>query len=374
MSIQRVDVATARSNRRRRGDLRPRSHPTDPFSDLYTAGKHFLGDCTLALANLGVRAVYRNQTLEGVQAQKEAWMASWTPETGLDLRHFHQMEPFKLQKPLLIVPGWKTSRDRFNPAAAALAGQDSQPIFVKAGAFYQDSEATQPLPPVQVGPDQKVFVMVHDYAGNSAHQIADQMEACVATISSRTGVDSADIHTAGYSNGGKGIAEYVSRGNSVASFFSLAVPHSGSAQASGLYRAIEAEDRGYPTGTLLRLAQVDSRDYEALDDLRPEGELTQRHRREWPELEGRMGVATFVGTGAKPTMKEGESWFARIAMEVSSPSQPGDGRVTIESAAPSGEKLQLVSDGDLTDHDTLPFNGEVWDVHFRQHAQRAGLI
>ncbi|CAN0491256.1 unnamed protein product, partial [Phaeothamnion confervicola] len=109
--------------------------------------------------------------------------------------------PVVMQRPLVIVPGWKSTPDKFDALTHKLleSGQNgSQVCYVKDGKFFGDGECTQTLD--KPDSSNKIFQLVFGNIHQSPDETAPQIAQSVEAIRKLTGTSQVDA--LGYSMGG----------------------------------------------------------------------------------------------------------------------------------------------------------------------------
>lgn len=117
----------------------------------------------------------------------------------------------RLERPYVIVPGWTTRSEKFDPLVHRLTegGRNGgRPYYVQDGRFFADGEATQPLDSVPA--DARVFVQVFHDRLQPPSETAPQLARSLDAVRRATGAARVDVE--GYSLGGLATRTYLDQG------------------------------------------------------------------------------------------------------------------------------------------------------------------
>ena len=187
---------------------------------------------------------------------------------------------YKLERPIVLVPGFQTPKNRFEHIVDKLTADGlngGAAYYVKDGEFYTDIDCTRQTEPSHppaapqgdpVGRDAKVFVAVFHSTQDVPTETAPQLDATLKTIRQFTGATKVDA--VGYSMGGLATRAYLDHGGEdVGRFSMVGTPNQGSAlsQLSMWLLDLKAEGRG--VDWLVSRKPLSEADRPALQWLRP---------------------------------------------------------------------------------------------------------
>ena len=121
------------------------------------------------------------------------------------------VSPVKLEKPLVILPGWTTRPDKFDHLVAKLTegGRNGgQAYYLQDGGVYSDPECRHPVE--ELAPEAKVFVAVYHDELEPPHVTAPQVDRSLQELVRRGFPDKLDV--IGYSMGGIAARKYLDNG------------------------------------------------------------------------------------------------------------------------------------------------------------------
>lgn len=309
----RTPLPSARSLRRPlKQDATPPAHLTDSVEEGgWTAP---FRDASVVFRLLGIGQLYR---------MKETRLGNAIAKNP----PLKDAKPVQIEQPVVFVPGWKTTRDAFDPIAAKLleGGRNGgRIVFVKEGEFYLDRACSlQASQSVLESQDHKVFEMVWSDVRLPPDQSSKEMATNMQVVKQYSGADKVDVTA--YSMGGLATRAYLDAGgNDIDQVMFVGTPHRG-AKFADLARHVLRRDIGWAVGFAGLLAA----DLPALDWLSPEADgnpQLEKLNQRWPQQKAQVNEASFIG--GVGTMTADGGWW---------PITDGDGLVSYEGAAPPGE-------------------------------------
>ena len=256
--------------------------------------------------------------------------------------------PVKIQQPLVLVPGWKTTREAFDPLAEKLLedGRNGGKLyFIQKGEFFHDRECTALVAGKDLyAGDAKVFEVVFSDVRVPPSEAAKELRVNFDKIKKLTGQDRLDVSA--YSMGGLATRCYLDEGGKdIDQLLTLGTPHRGSQFAAWAHHALNRDLRW-----AVSMAGLLPADIPALTWLAPEAanQNLQALNARWPEQKSLLNEVLIVGGVGTPSAQAG--WW---------PVTKGDGLVAAADAAPPGEKPILLSG---QHHSHLNNNAEVYDT------------
>ncbi|MGE0494627.1 MAG: lipase family alpha/beta hydrolase [Vulcanimicrobiota bacterium] len=376
LSLNRLHRTAAPSARQSSADIRDSvqvtanlTPPTLSSSWRLAAVKTGLRVGLLALNHVGtavhVLKVYNQELIhgQGGLGERLSQARSKSPiEVVRDIHHGTKPMPerlegpaVRLERPFMLVPGFKTARDRCENLVEHLTadGQNGgRPYYLFEGGCYLDPECTQKLEAIPE--DAKVFVTFFDQWNSPPDQSHPQVDRHLNQISDALDTDKVDVM--GYSMGGLASRAYLDQGGKrIGKLLQVGTPNHGAGIARVARTAVALHDEGRSVNFLLNLKALHSSDAPALDWLMPDaaGEnprLDDLNSR-WPQQ--KAAVEDFAIVGAA---------HGRGLTELLYPTS-GDGLVEESSLHLEGVEVKLVASPDLSNHSYLLTNPEVF-----QHA------
>lgn len=233
-----------------------------------------------------------------------------------------------IKDPVVLVPGWTTTREAFDPLADKLleGGRNGGAlVFVQNGDFFYDRncelkcesqflEASEP----------KVFEIVFSDVRLPPHKSALEVGQNLKAVKALTGEDKVDVGA--YSMGGLATRVYLDQGGQdIDQALFLGTPHRGAEFASLAHRTLTRDIKW-----ALSFSGLIPKDIPALEWLSPEEHGNEQLRtlnQRWPSQKANLNEVRFAGGTGMPTADGG--WWPVTT--------DGDGLVTSKSAAPPGE-------------------------------------
>lgn len=237
-------------------------------------------------------------------------------------------KPVDIEQPVVFVPGWKTTREAFDPLAAKLleGGRNGgEIIFVSQGKLFADRECQKLCSESMLNQNEhKVFEVVFSDVRLPPDQSSEELKTNLEAVRQYSGAEKLDVNA--YSMGGLATRAYLDKGgDAIDQVMFLGTPHRG-AKFADLARHVLRRDIGWAVS----FAGLLPADLPALDWLSPEADGNPQLKalnERWPEQKARVTEAEFIG-GTGIMTADGGLW----------PVTDGDGLVALEFAAPPGEK------------------------------------
>ena len=242
--------------------------------------------------------------------------------------------PVKIEQPFVMVPGWTTTREAFDPLAEKLleGGRNGgELVFVQGGDFFYDRDCTLRCPQINLDSgDHKVFEVVWSDIRLPPHLSALELETNLEAVKTLTGAQELDVSA--YSMGGLATRKYLDNGgNDIDQLITLGSPHQG-AEFADLARRTLRRDLQWA----INFAGLLPADLPALDWLAPvergNPQLEGLNDR-WASQKAQVNEVRFVG--GIGTVSADTGWW---------PVADGDGLVTAKSSAPPGETPVILPD------------------------------
>lgn len=262
------------------------------------------------------------------------------------------LPPVVMDQPMLVMPGYNTSRDRFNPLVQQLAqpGHNGErPYYLKGGQVFLDHDCTQSLP--SIPSSAKVFVLFPENGADPPPVAAQQLAICLAAIQQATGAGKVDVTA--YSMGGLTTRYYLQQGGqAVGKFLMVGTPNQGSQLSEAALKTLDLHDRGWPVSWIMARKPMVPSHREALTWLLPPGSeyavspLVELNRN-WPK---QAAAVEKVGVVGSCQVKTFDTDFWRV---------PGDGQVTTESLGLPGLTPTLLESVPYPKHRFLFSNPEL---------------
>lgn len=261
----------------------------------------------------------------------------------------------RIQRPVVLVPGWQTPEDRFDHLAEKLTanGQNGGRVYyVRDGEFYGNLNCTERIMTSDVRSDAKVFVAVFPSVNTPPNLSAPELGKDLKAIAALTGSGKSDV--VGYSMGGLATRTYLDQGgDQVGKFMMLGTPNRGSALARTSLGLLDLEARGWDTSWLLSRKPITEADRDALGWLRPvtggaaNPQLADLNSR-WEEQKSRTEAVRLVGSHSRPTLGR---YFIPVL---------GDGTVPGNSLQIGDEQPHFLKDRHHRNHGLLFSNPQTY--------------
>lgn len=259
-----------------------------------------------------------------------------------------------LKRPIMLVPGWDTSHDRFRPLTDKLTdggANGGKTYYLRAGEFFHDQNCLDPLPLQEVPGDARVFVTVFNNTSEAPPATAPQLEANLEALRRVVGGPAPDVIA--YSQGGLATRTYLDGGGSdVGRLVFVGTPNSGAGLASLSNFAYKAQDKGYDVDFLLSDLGLDPEDRASIEFMTVGSEPLEKLNGGWDAQMARTEGFQIVGYQGAQTFHYGLPPFG-----------PGDGLVAAAHLGPEGVERTYVQ-GEWTKHKYLPISaGAYQEMH-----------
>ncbi|MFN8608776.1 MAG: hypothetical protein U0931_14665 [Vulcanimicrobiota bacterium] len=136
----------------------------------------------------------------------------------------------KMDRPLLISPGWNTDLHKFDYLARKLlaSGENGEfAVYLKEGSAYRDPEATRPIALAEIPKNIKVFVNIWDQLNSPPSLTAPQLKLNLGLLQQAVGPEKVDVLA--YSMGGLATRNYLDKGGAgIRNLMILGTPNQGS--------------------------------------------------------------------------------------------------------------------------------------------------
>lgn len=264
----------------------------------------------------------------------------------------NDLPPATMQRPLLLVPGWHTPKDRFNHLVEKLTedGRNGgRAYYVANGEFFSDIDCTQKAEPC--GPEARVFIAVFPKHNTPPDQSAPDLTRTLDAIESFTQQSRIDV--TGYSQGGQAARICLDQGKRMGKVLLLGTPNQGSAMARTALGLLDLQKWGYDTEWVLARKPLTQEDRCALGWLLPVSggstnpqlsDLNSRFARQKANAE----AVAFLGSNSRFTL-------GRYFLP-----DRGDGTVTARSLRLEQEPVHFLKDSRHRNHGLLFSNPETY--------------
>lgn len=140
----------------------------------------------------------------------------------------------KIERPFLIVPGFRTKRTAFYHLIARLTANGlngGRPVYVRGGDFYEDQDCLKRIEHDALPRDARVFVVSFENPNAPPGVTAGWLASCLQSVKHATRSNRVDVE--GYSMGGLAARVYLDRGgNDIGRLFLLGTPNRGASLAN----------------------------------------------------------------------------------------------------------------------------------------------
>lgn len=290
------------------------------------------------------------EAVDGLGQKMGWWDSLGTITKPLPPSKLNDLPPAKIERPIVLVPGWQTPQDRFDHLAEKLTGNGAnggRVYFVRNGEFFSDLECTKQL--MVKDADARVFVAVFPRPNTPPHETASDLAASLKAIQGLTG--SAKIDVTGYSMGGLATRVYLDQGgDAIGKFMMLGSPNQGASMARSALGLLDLQAQGYDTDWLLSRKPITEADRQALGWLRPVNtnpQLADLNTR-WDQQKSRVENVRVLGSRSRPTL--GPAFLPTL----------GDGTVPAASLTPPGESAVYLNDSSHRNHGLLFSNPDTY--------------
>lgn len=311
---------------------------------------------SLLMAVCGPIAVAVSKTGEALEkfGQRMGWweqlasVNSPLPESKLT-----DLPASRLTRPILLVPGFHTPKNRFDHLVDKLTEggvNGGRPYYVANGQFFSDMACTQQVRPA--GQDARVFVAVFPHTNTPPHESAQDLKRSLEAICQMTGQSKVDV--TGYSMGGQATRVYLDQGgNAIGKFMMLGTPNQGSALSRTSLGLLDLQRWGYDTDWLVSRKPLSQEDRPALGWLLPvkggstNPQLSDLNSR-WEQQRARVEAVKFLGSNSRITMGH---YFIPTG---------GDGTVPAHSLSPGQTAPTYLTDRNHRNHGLLFSNPQTY--------------
>lgn len=325
---QRLSAKQPNSSQAPKGSSAP---PPGPEPDGWF---DWVGDLTAATRLLSIGQLYRSKAAHLARKYEQ------NPPLA-------EVTPVKLQQPLVLVPGWKTTREAFDPLAEKLleGGRNGgKLIFVQQGEFYHDRDCNLRVDDDELrNGDFKIFEVVFSDVRLPPPLAADQLKVNMAAVKGLTNEQRLDVSA--FSMGGLATRCYLDQGgNDIDQFLILGTPHRGSEFAEWARHLLRRDVQWAISFAGLLPGDLPALDWLAPEDKNPNLQgLNQR----WPAQKALVNEVLCVG--GLGTLSAQSGWI---------PVTDGDGLVAANAVAPPGETPVLLNN---QHHNHLNNNAQVFE-------------
>ncbi|MBS2034461.1 hypothetical protein JST97_05725 [bacterium] len=214
----------------------------------------------------------------------------------------------KMDRPLLISPGWNTDLHKFDYLARKLlaSGENGDyAVYLKEGAAYRDPEATQPLELAEIPKNIKVFVNIWDELNSPPSITAPQLKENLALLQQAVGPDKVDVIA--YSMGGLATRNYLDQGGrGIRNLMILGTPNQGSRFGQLAGQALDRNITWALDYCGIKPSDRPAMAWTAADS--PENlDLASR----WPQQRAAVENLRIVGASEEPTPAVGDSPYVQ---------------------------------------------------------------
>jgi len=250
----------------------------------------------------------------------------------------------KLDRALVICPGWNTELHKFDYLAHKLlaSGENGpQAVYLKEGQAFQNPECSIPME--QIPSNSKVFVNIWDSVKTPPDGTASQLRQNMAVIRGAIQADKVDV--VGYSMGGLATRKYLDEGGSgIGKFMMLGTPNQGTRFAQMASRAIERDIQW-----ALNFAGLSAVDAPAMKWLAQGSPTLEALNQRWPQQLAQVDEAVVVG--GRSELTPSTNWL---------PFTKGDGLVEISSLSLPNIATRVLEDSPYLHHGALPHDSQVF--------------
>lgn len=279
---------------------------------------------------------------------------------ALPLNLFEGMPTVEIERPVVLVPGWNTTQDRFNPLVQSLTQNGSnggQTYYLRGERIFLDSACSEPVPSI---PSQaKVFVCFFENGSDPPSLSAPQLAKSLETIREATGNSKLDV--AAYSMGGLATRQYLENSQNegldpgIGKLMTVGTPHQGAPMADLALQVLNLDQKGWPVQWIMSRRPLSQDDRGALEALIPTdsthfpSQLSEFNQR-WAQQRQSLEDVLMVGSTEVKTF-DTQMW--RV---------PGDGQVTADSCSLPDTPHKLLEGLPYPQHRYLFSNPQLRDL------------
>lgn len=250
----------------------------------------------------------------------------------------------KLDRPVLLAPGWNTEHWKFDFLANKLiaSGKNGEStVYLHMGQAFRDNQCTLPLD--QIPSNSKVFVNIWETPKDPPEQTAVQLKQNMDLVQSALGPTSVDL--VGFSMGGLASRKYLDNGGQhVNKLVTLGTPHQGTRFGVMCDRLIR-----HKVDWATKFGGLEPEDLPAMQWLAAGKPNLQELNQNWPRQRAQVQDSLFIASTIEPTPRMG--WL---------PFGAGDGLVQVEHASLPGAPTKVLKGTPLLNHITLPHDSQVF--------------
>ena len=249
----------------------------------------------------------------------------------------------KLNRPVMMCPGWNTEYYKFDFLANKLAasGQNGGVVYLSQGKAYSDNQCTIPMD--QIPKNSKVFVNKWDAPNTPPELTSLQLKQNMDLLQSAVGETKVDL--IGFSMGGLASRKYLDNGGEhVGKLVTLGTPHQGTRFGQLCDRLLS-----HKVNWATRFGGLEDSDLPAMQWLAAGKPNLQALNDRWPEQRARVEDALFIRSVIEPTPSTGFWPFAA-----------GDGLVELSHATLPDAPTVVLKGTPLLNHVMLPHDSQVF--------------
>ncbi len=249
----------------------------------------------------------------------------------------------KLNRPVMMCPGWNTEYYKFDFLANKLAasGQNGSVVYLSQGKAYRDNQCTVPLD--QIPTNSKVFVTKWDNPNTPPELTSLQLKQNMDLLQSAVGPTKVDV--IGFSMGGLATRKYLDQGGEhVGKFVTLGTPHQGTRFGQLCDRLLSNK-----VDWATKFGGLEDSDLPAMQWLAADKPNLKDLNQRWPEQRARVEDSLFIRSTIEPTPSTGFLPFAA-----------GDGLVELSHATLPGAPSVVLTGTPLLNHVMLPHDSQVF--------------
>lgn len=311
----------------------PPAPPPEPrrswFGDTVEKAKDLGAGLNLLVAG----ALFMRGKAKAEKAEKAAYPLSDQPDV-------------KLNRPVLLTPGWNTEHWKFDYLANKLIASGTNgeaAVYLHLGKAYRDSQCSLPLE--QIPSNSKVFVNIWETPKDSPEKTAFQLKQNMELLQSALGPTRVDL--VGYSMGGLASRKYLDNGGQHAGkLVTLGTPHQGTRFGVMCDRLLS-----HKVDWATKFGGLDPEDLPAMQWLAAGKPNLEELNQNWPRQRAQLEDSLFIASTVEPTPRMSGLPFGA-----------GDGLVQVEHATLPGAPSRVLKGSPLLNHITLPHDSQVFAV------------
>jgi len=259
-------------------------------------------------------------------------------------RPLSDMPDVKLNRPVVLCPGWNTEHNKFDHLTNKLvaSGQNGPAtVYLSMGKAYQDNNCTIALD--QIPKNTKVFVNIWDDPKTPPQHTAVQLQQNMDQIQAALGPTTVDL--VGFSMGGLASRKYLDNGGEhIGKFVTLGTPHQGTRFGQICDRLIS-----HKVDWATKFGGLEDKDLPAMQWLAAGKPDLVALNQNWPQQRARVEDSLFIRSDIELTPSTGFLPFAA-----------GDGLVQLTHATLPGASEVVLKGTPLLNHVTMPYDEQVY--------------